>query len=324
MFDSFYTEIIDTPLASWLRFLPKVLDEWLISQKNNKQFVYYNKILNKISNIAKHDVQVSLKNKVEVSTHCPLEEDEKKRLFHLLKQLIPWRKGPFFIFDIHLDTEWRSDWKWERIIQHFSDFQNKRILDVGCGNGYHMWRMMDYEPKQVIGVDPSVLYFFQFLIIKTLLNKNQDNIHLLPLSLSQLPISTAFDVVFSMGVLYHRQSPITHLMELYQQLVVGGTLILETLIIENKTMHLLCPVSTYAKMNNVWFIPSIDVLMTWLTKCGFKDIQLLDVDYTTTREQRSTQWMQNESLTDFLDEKNNHLTTEGYQAPCRAILLATK
>ncbi len=31
-----------------------------------------------------------------------------------LMALHPWRKGPFELFGLHLDTEWRSDWKWDR------------------------------------------------------------------------------------------------------------------------------------------------------------------------------------------------------------------
>ena len=37
-----------------------------------------------------------------------------------LQGLIPWRKGPFDFFGVHIDTEWHSDWKWQRVAPHLS------------------------------------------------------------------------------------------------------------------------------------------------------------------------------------------------------------
>lgn len=65
--------------------------------------------------------------------------------------------------------------------------------------------------KSVIGIDPyQLLYLYQFEAIRKLIGNNQQA-YLLPLSIKQLPMLTAFDTVFSMGVLYHLSSPLDHL-----------------------------------------------------------------------------------------------------------------
>jgi tRNA (mo5U34)-methyltransferase len=73
-------------------------------------------------------------------------------------------------------------------------------------------------------------------------------------------------------------------------------------------------------MRNVWFIPSIDMLINWLKRVGFSQINCVDVSTTTIKEQRSTEWMQFESYTDFIDPDNPSLTVEGYPAPLRVFL----
>ena len=77
-------------------------------------------------------------------------------------------------------------------------------------------------------------------------------------------------------------------------------------------------------MPNVWFLPSCATLQSWLQKSGFKKIRLADVNQTTTEEQRSTEWMNFESLGQALDADNPALTIEGYPAPKRAVFIAEK
>ena len=241
-----------------------------------------------------------------------------------LRGLIPWRKGPYNIFDIHIDTEWRSDWKWERVLPHIQPLQQQTVLDVGCGNGYHMWRMLGAGAKRVIGVDPSPRFFIQFEMVKKLAGTDLP-VHLVPCTMEQIPRALqAFDRVFSMGVLYHRKSPIDHLQELKDALAPGGQLVLETLAIEGHETACLVPQGRYAKMRNVWFIPSTRMLEIWLQRLGFTHVQRVDANQTSIEEQRSTDWMPFESLADFLDPSDTDKTIEGYPAPLRVVLTAQK
>jgi tRNA (mo5U34)-methyltransferase len=239
----------------------------------------------------------------------------------LLRSLHPWRKGPYEIFGIHIDTEWRSDCKWERLANQISPLQGRLVLDVGCGSGYHVWRMAGAGAKRVIGIDPTLLSVAQFLAVRHFAGPHP--VHVLPVGIEDVPPNLrVFDTLFSMGVLYHRRSPLDHLLELKACLREGGELVLETLVIEGGAGQALVPEERYAQMRNVWFIPSVLTLEGWLKRCGYKNIRLVDVGKTTTEEQRSTDWMRFQSLRDFLDPGDPNLTVEGLPAPRRAIFLA--
>jgi tRNA (mo5U34)-methyltransferase len=234
---------------------------------------------------------------------------------------MPWRKGPFTLHGLHIDTEWRSDWKWDRVLPHLAPLAHRLVLDVGCGSGYHLWRMRGAGAEFVVGIDPSQLFYAQFEAIK---HFNPDpKVHLIPIGIDDMPALKTFDTVFSMGVLYHRKSPIDFLQQLKNQLRPGGQLVLETLVVEGDATSVLVPGERYAKMRNVWFIPSCEALLGWLQRVGFNDAKVVDLNQTSLDEQRKTRWMENESLVDFLDPTDHSKTIEGYPAPLRAVIIAT-
>jgi len=240
-----------------------------------------------------------------------------------LKQMSPWRKGPFEVFGVYIDTEWRSDWKWDRLKGAISPLAGRTVLDVGCGSGYHLWRMLAADAKLVIGIDPTPLFSMHFATIKRYVADTPAFI--LPVGIEHMPEKMqSFDTVFSMGILYHRKSPIDHLIELQALLADGGELVIDTLVIEGDENQCLMPHGRYAKMRNVWFIPSVAMLQLWLKRSGFKEIKVIDVCPTTTAEQRATDWMTFESLPNFLDPDDTSKTIEAYPAPLRAILTAKK
>ncbi|SUB70897.1 tRNA (mo5U34)-methyltransferase [Pluralibacter gergoviae] len=246
-----------------------------------------------------------------------------KGIAQLMRNLMPWRKGPFSLYGLNIDTEWRSDWKWDRVLPHLSELTGRTILDVGCGSGYHMWRMIGAGARLAVGIDPTQLFLCQFEAVRKLLGGDQ-RAHLLPLGIEQMPPLNAFDTVFSMGVLYHRRSPLEHLLQLKDQLVSEGELVLETLVVDGDENTVLVPGDRYAQMRNVYFIPSAPALKQWLEKCGFVDVKIVDMNITSTDEQRRTEWMTTESLADFLDPDDASKTVEGYPAPLRAVLIAKK
>lgn len=307
----------DTRLQPWLNVLPQQLTDW--QQQPHGDLDRWLRALNKIS--SSQPDHIDLKESVTVSNREPLSDGEQKKLENLLKTFHPWRKGPYHLHGIHIDTEWRSDWKWDRLLPHISPLKNRSVLDVGCGNGYHMWRMLGEGAYQVIGIDPSELFLVQFEAVRKLMGDNQ-KVHLLPLGIEQLPELKAFDTVFSMGVLYHRRSPIDHLIQLKNQLVSGGELVLETLVIEGDENAVLVPFDRYAQMRNVYFFPSALALKAWLEKVGFVDVRIVDENVTSLDEQRTTEWMTHNSLPDYIDPNDPSKTVEGYPAPRRAILVA--
>ena len=252
-----------------------------------------------------------------------LSPNHQQHLPELLRVLYPWRKGPFQFFDTLIDTEWRSCLKWDRLAPHIN-FQGRRVLDVGCGNGYYGWRMLQAGAELVLGLDPFLLYVMQFEFLRRFLPEDTPHF-ILPLGDTVLPHGLhAFDICVSMGVLYHRTSPIDHLQSLWQTLVPRGQLILETLVLSGDDSQVLVPQGRYAKMRNVWFIPTIPLLLTWLQRCGFDRPQVLDVTATTVAEQRRTAWMTFESLQDFLDPADQTRTIEGHPAPLRVLITAQR
>jgi tRNA (mo5U34)-methyltransferase len=233
----------------------------------------------------------------------------------------PWRKGPFAAFGVEIDTEWRSDLKWDRLSEAI-DFGGKSVLDVGCGNGYYGWRMLDEGAKFVLGCEPFTLYSMQFEVFRRYASQPEAHF-VIPAGDTDLPAGLrAFDLAFSMGVLYHRPSPIDHLQRMRSTLGRDGQLVLETIVLDAGGNNVLTPESRYAKMRNVWFLPSVELLCIWLRRSGFRDIEVIDVSRTTIKEQRRTSWMTFESLADFLDPNDHTKTIEGYPAPTRAILTA--
>lgn len=264
---------------------------------------------------------VDLCDAVRIGEPGDVTEDARGKLAAQLQGLHPWRKGPYELFGIDLDTEWRSDWKWERLKEHIEPLSNRLVLDVGCGNGYHCWRALGVGARMVIGIDPTLLSVMQFEAVKKL--HGEAPVYVLPLGIEDLPADLKlFDSVFSMGVLYHRRSPIDHLFELKSCLRPGGQLVLETLVVDGDRYKVMLPSGRYAQMRNVWFLPSCAALGAWLLRCGFKNVRLCNVTKTTIGEQRSTQWMRFQSLKDFLDPDDDQLTCEGYPAPKRAIFVA--
>lgn len=238
-----------------------------------------------------------------------------------LEGLHPWRKGPFNLFDVEIDTEWRSDWKWDRVLPHLAPLRDKRVLDIGCGSGYHCWRMLGEGAREVIGIDPTPLFVLQFWALQKYIR--HPNISVLPLGVEDIPDRIqAFDTVFSMGILYHRRSPFDHLIQLRDCLAPGGQLVLETLVVEGDQNTVFVPPGRYARMGNVWCLPSTAALEGWLTKVGFKNPRTVDVSQTSIAEQRQTEWMKFHSLAQFLDPEDHNRTLEGHPAPVRAVILA--
>ena len=318
-FRPFYQQIATTNLSDWLETLPLQLKEW--ETQTHGDYAKWSKIVDFLPDL--HADEIDLKSTVKSDRTSSLSEGEKQRIIHHLKQLMPWRKGPYHLFGIHVDCEWRSDFKWDRVLPHLAPLQGRTILDVGCGSGYHMWRMVGEGAKMVVGIDPTELFLCQFEAVRKLLN-NDRRANLIPLGIEQMQPLAAFDTVFSMGVLYHRKSPLDHLSQLKNQLVKGGELVLETLVVDGDVNTVLVPADRYAKMKNVYFIPSVAALINWLEKVGFTNVRCVDVATTTLEEQRKTDWLENESLIDFLDPNNHSKTIEGYQAPKRAVILANK
>ncbi|MCA1767216.1 MAG: tRNA 5-methoxyuridine(34)/uridine 5-oxyacetic acid(34) synthase CmoB [Idiomarina sp.] len=276
------TALLQSPHAQWLDTLAPQLTSFKTNPHGNLK--RWQRILQQLPELTAEHIQLS--DTIQVGRTHEASDADRARLTGLLQQLQPWRKGPFNLFGVAIDTEWRSDWKWQRVAPHLDDLNGRQVLDVGCGSGYHLWR------------------------------------HFFPVGIEHMPELKSFDTVFSMGVLYHRRSPVEFLQQLKSLIRPGGQLVLETIVVEGDETTVMMPGERYAQMKNVWFLPSARALSVWLERLGFKDICIVDHNTTSTKEQRRTDWMTGESLANFLDPKDANKTIEGYQAPIRAVITA--
>ena len=309
--------LADTPLAHWPAALQPLIDAALDPARHGDLPAWAAALARLPENAA---------TRVDLSADCLLAESREavgiEALTETLMAFHPWRKGPFCLFGLHLDTEWRSDWKWARIAPHL-DLRGRRVLDVGCGNGYYGWRMLGAGADLVVGVDPTLRYVMQYAALRRLLGEHPN--YVLPLRFEALPEGEgSFDTALSLGVLYHRRDPQEHLGRLRSQLRPGGTLVLEGLVIEGKACEVLEPRGRYAKMKNVHAVPAPETVLGWLEAAGFTATRVIDVTPTTEQEQRRTAWMRFESLADFLDPNDPSRTVEGHPAPRRAVWLAER
>ena len=239
-----------------------------------------------------------------------------------LKRLLPWRKGPFMFNSLKLESEWQGGLKWQRLQNHITPLKNRRVLDVGAGNGYFTLRMAIEGASKALGIEPFLLFNYQYAAIKSLSN-SKINAMLLPIRLEEMPKLAIFDSVFSMGVLYHQRDHMQHLSQLMEMMAPDAELILETLVVEGPNGYSLIPEGRYAQMRNVHCLPSIETLKSWLVKANFKNIKIIDINKTTPEEQRKSEWIGDNaaSLEDFLDPSDSSLTKEGHPAPTRVIII---
>lgn len=303
---------------TWPTDLLGQLDSGIERLSRHGRFSHWKKQLDLLPQI--DSPQVHLKSAVPSCTWGS-GADDAAHLAQAFRSLSPWKKGPFQLQNFLIDAEWQSNLKWERVLTMAQPFAGRRVLDVGTGNGYFLYRARGEGARVVVGLEPSAHYCAQYLALQKCFQV--PGLAMLPLTSDEFAQGCQeFDTVLSMGVLYHRRSPLDHLFELKGFLRSGGQLLLETIIVEGPEGYSLLPEARYAQMRNVWFLPSVKTLVSWLKRVGFLQVHCGDAVVTTPIEQRSTSWTEQPSLVDFLDPDDSTLTREGHPAPRRIIISA--
>lgn len=248
---------------------------------------------------------------------------EQEQVREVLRAFMPWRKGPFSVFGIDIDAEWRSERKWNRILPELPELAGRVVADIGSNNGYYLFRMAAHQPAFALGFEPYVQHYYTFHTLNSF--AGQERLHTELLGIEHLPLFPGcFDVIFCLGILYHRPSPLEALRDLHTALVPGGQLILESQAIPGAEPVALFPERTYAKVPGTWFVPTASCLHNWLTRSGFRRVRLFCEHAMSGAEQRRTAWMHYESYEDFIDKENPLHTIEGYPAPRRVFFRAEK
>jgi tRNA (mo5U34)-methyltransferase len=273
------------------------------------------------SKIKKENLSIDYDDWFSVGVKEDLTQEEQEIILQTAKSLIPWRKGPFKIFDLEIDSEWQSNIKYNLIRPYFN-LKDKVVADIGCNNGYYMFRMLEDKPKRLVGFDPSPLTLHQFEFINHFV---KSDIVYEMLGVEHLEYyNHKFDFIFMLGVLYHRPDPVGTLKSLARGLNSKGEILIDTFMIDGDEELCLTPNKRYSKIPNIYFIPTIPALKNWLERAGFEDIEVIATTVTTSEEQRKTPWSFDQSLEDFLDENDKTKTVEGYPAPKRVYVKARK
>ena len=249
------------------------------------------------------------------------DEIDNKRVKEVAQTMMPWRKGPFELFGTYINAEWKSDIKYNLLRPHFN-LKERKVADIGCNNGYYLFRMQEDNPKLLVGFDPSPLYKTQFDFINHFL-KSEIVYELLGVEHLEF-YEEKFDTIFCLGVLYHRSDPVTMLKSLFKGLDNKGEVILDTFYIDGDDDMCLCPASSYSKIPNIYFVPTISALKNWCLRAGFTSFEVLETSTTNSDEQRKTEWIEGQSLEDFLDPNDESKTVEGYRAPKRVYVKLIK
>ena len=276
--------------------------------------------LNNIKKINIEDQNISYGDWVTIN-NVDLKQEQLNIIKKNAKALIPWRKGPFNLCGVKIDSEWQSNLKYN-LLEPYFNLENKIVADVGCNNGYYMFRMLEQKPKKLVGFDPSPIFNTQFDIVNHFI-KSDIKYELLGVEHLEF-YEHKFDTIFMLGVLYHRSDPIASLKSLNRALNKNGEIIVDSFMIDGEEEVALCPESRYAMIPNVYFLPTVNCFKNWLKRAGFTDIELIEITTTDDKEQRVTPWTFGMSLDDFRDPNDPTKTVEGYPAPKRAYLKARK
>ncbi|MGB3536360.1 MAG: tRNA 5-methoxyuridine(34)/uridine 5-oxyacetic acid(34) synthase CmoB [Microcoleaceae cyanobacterium] len=260
---------------------------------------------------------------IKIGKTQELSSEDKQQLHQSLTAFCPWKKGPFELFGTLIDAEWRSDWKWQRILPHITSLKHRKIADIGCHNGYFMFRMAHQQPDCVIGFEPYAKHFWNFQLIQNIIQ--QKTLHFELLGVEHIDLyPNFFDTIFCLGILYHHTDPISLLRKMYNALSPRGEIIIDCQGIPGELPIALTPRKRYANARGIWFLPTQTCLENWIARSGFNQIKCFFAEPLSTQEQRRTPWANIDSLEQFIDPKNPSLTLEGYPAPWRYYIIAHK
>jgi SAM-dependent methyltransferase len=91
------------------------------------------------------------------------------------------------------------DGEWPVLKSVLSDLNNKRVLDLGCGYGWHCRYAIENNAKEVIGVDIS-----EKMLQKAITMTNSDNIKYIHKSIEEVEFNEkSFDIIISSLALHY-------------------------------------------------------------------------------------------------------------------------
>ena len=249
-----------------------------------------------------------------------LNEEEAERVGESLKAFLPWKKGPYEIFGHAIDSEWRSDIKWQRILPYLGEVKDTVVADIGCHNGYYMYHLRALGAKNVIGFEPMPINYFNHQLMQNIYPTPEISLELFGVEHVDL-FPESFDLILCMGILYHHTDPIGLLRKMRIALKPKGRIMIDCQGISGDDCISLTPTNRYAGATGVWFLPTMSCLQNWIRRAGFSQQIPFYSAPLDSHEQRATPWANVKSLKDFLNPEDKTHTIEGHPAPWRHYIM---
>jgi GT2 family glycosyltransferase/SAM-dependent methyltransferase len=183
----------------------------------------------------------------------------------------------------------------------------KRVLDIGCNAGFDTLYLSTLGAREVIGIEPTPLFYYQALMLWA--TYNCPNVDYLRVGWQQLKESSlgTFDLINCQGVLYHEPNPLLLVETIFDHLAPGGKLVLETHVTMDTDTKAHFVENTFWGDSSWWWVPSVPTVCAMLRVYGFENITV-----------RAHYPVESKNPEDKL------LTPEGNPAGGRAFLTATR
>jgi SAM-dependent methyltransferase len=135
-----------------------------------------------------------------------------------------------------------------------ADFEDRIVLDAGCGKGRHIFLSAQFKARTVVGVDLSNAVEAAYRNTRAL-----PNVHVVQADIGNLPFARPFDLAYSIGVLHHLPVPKQGFVSLAGHVRPGGRIV----------------AWVYGKEGNLWIEKLVDPvrknitsrLPRWITRC---------------------------------------------------------
>ena len=204
---------------------------------------------------------------------APREEEERLRAE--IERLAPFFQGPFPVTpNLTITGAYDARVKCKTILGPLlpESLEGRSVLEIACNAGYDSFFLNLRRPRKYLAVDPNPVVHPQALFLNAHYGAGID---FQCLDWRELAPERhgVFDWVICIGLLYHEVSPMDLLAKMYEMTAVGGSVLLETLVLASDAR---APVAKFIGGSfrgdpNTWWLPTTTCAEAMLAAAGFSE-----------------------------------------------------